>query len=151
MGPLSGNAHVPQVAPRALKGKSVRVFGRPDQPHSFTDVRDMGRALVAVAQAPQTWGRVWNAPTNPAVTQAQAVADVCRAAGKEPVKVRAWPAALLGLGGAVVPLLREMRETEYQFLAPYVVDSSAIERELGLEPTPWDEVCRATAEAAMRG
>jgi hypothetical protein len=38
-----------------------------------------------------------------------------------------------------------MRETEYQFQRPYVLDSSAIERELGLAPTPWDEVCRATA------
>lgn len=149
MGPLSTNAHIPQVAPRALQGKGVRVFGRADQPHAFTDVRDMGRALAAVAQAPGTWGRVWHAPTNPAVTQTQAVADVCRAAGREPVPVKAWPKALLGLGGAVVPLLREMRETEYQFLAPYVVDSSGIERELGLEPTPWEEVCRATAEAAL--
>jgi hypothetical protein len=55
---------------------------------------------------------------------------------------------LLGVGGAVVPLLREMRETVYQFERPYTLDSSAIERELGLTPTPWDEVCRATAEAA---
>jgi hypothetical protein len=40
-----------------------------------------------------------------------------------------------------------MRETVYQFQRPYVLDSSAITRELGLEPTPWDEVCRATAGA----
>ena len=148
MGPLDGNAHIPQVTPRALKGKPVRVFGRADQPHSFTDVRDMGRALAAVAQRPEAWGRVWHAPTNPARTQAETVADVCRSVGKAPVSVKAWPKALLGLGGSVVPLLREMRETEYQFLRPYVVDSSAIERELGLAPTPWDEVCRATALAA---
>jgi nucleoside-diphosphate-sugar epimerase len=145
MGPGITSAHIPQVTERALAGKTVRVFGKPDLVHSFTDVRDMGRALAAVAQAPETWGRVWHAPTNPAVTQAQAVADVCRAAGKEPVRVKAWPWALLGLGGRVVPLLREMRETEYQFRRPYVLDSSAIERELGLAPTPWDEVCRATA------
>ncbi|MCW2741069.1 MAG: NAD-dependent epimerase/dehydratase [Blastococcus sp.] len=145
MGPWITSAHVPQVTPRALAGKTVRMFGRVDLPHSFTDVRDMGRALAAVAQAPQAWGRVWHAPTNPAVTQTQAVADVCRAVGREPVKVKAWPWALLGLGGLVVPLLREMRETEYQFKRPYVLDSSAITRELGLEPTPWAEVCRATA------
>jgi nucleoside-diphosphate-sugar epimerase len=145
MGPGITSAHIPQVTARALAGKTVRVFGKPDLVHSFTDVRDMGRALAAVAQAPETWGRVWHAPTNPAVTQAQAVADVCRAAGKEPVRVKAWPWALLGVGGRVVPLLREMRETEYQFRRPYVLDSSAIERELGLAPTPWDEVCRATA------
>lgn len=148
MGPWITSAHITQVAPRALAGKGVRVFGSAHQPHSFTDVRDMGRALAAVAQAPHTWGRVWHAPTNAPRTQAEAIADVCRAAGRPPVPVRPWPAALLTVGGVFVPLLREMRETVYQFARPYVLDSGAITRELGLEPTPWDEVCRATAAGA---
>ncbi|WP_028645631.1 NAD-dependent epimerase/dehydratase family protein [Nocardioides sp. URHA0020] len=137
--------HIARVAPAALAGKTVRVMGRPDVLHSFTDVRDMARALVAVAAAPQAWGRVWHAPTNAPVTQAQALADVCAAAGREPVSVKAMPRAVLGIGGMLVPALREMRETAYQFERPYVLDSTAIERELGLTPTPWDEVCRATA------
>ena len=137
--------HVARVVPAALAGKTVRVIGRPDVPHSFTDVRDMARALVAVAGAPQTWGRVWHAPTNAPVTQAQAVADVCRAVGREPVAVKGLPRRPLAIGGLFVPAMRELRETEYQFQRPYVLDSSAIERELGLTPTPWDEVCRATA------
>jgi nucleoside-diphosphate-sugar epimerase len=137
--------HIARVAPAALAGRTVRVMGRPDVPHSFTDVRDMGRALVAVAGAPQAWGRVWHAPTNAPVTQAQALADVCRAAGRPSVKVKGFSRVVLGIGGRLVPVLRELRETEYQFQRPYVLDSSAIERELGLSPTPWDEVCRATA------
>lgn len=148
VGPWVTNAHIPQVTARALSGKSVRVFGSPDQPHSFTDVRDMGRALAAVAQAPRTWGRVWHAPTNAPRTQAETVADVCRAAGREPVTVRPWPRALLSVGGRFVPVLRELRETVYQFERPYVLDSGAIARELGLEPLPWAEVCRATALGA---
>ncbi|WP_122817280.1 NAD-dependent epimerase/dehydratase family protein [Nocardioides pantholopis] len=149
MGPGVASAHVAQVAPRALAGKAVRVFGRPDVPHSFTDVRDVARALVATAATPTAHGRVWHAPTGPARTQAETIGDVCRAVGRPPVPVRAWPGALLGVGGAVVPLLREMRETVYQFERPYLLDSSAIERELGLVPTPWDAVCRATAESAL--
>ncbi|GAA1770146.1 NAD-dependent epimerase/dehydratase family protein [Nocardioides hankookensis] len=137
--------HVARVAPAALAGRTVRVMGRPDVLHSFTDVRDMGRALVAVVGAPQTWGRVWHAPTNAPVTQAQAIADVCRAAGREPVRVKAFPRGTLSVSGVFVPVMRELKETEYQFKQPYVLDSSAIERELGLAPTPWDEVCRATA------
>ena len=154
VGPWVGpdTSHVVRVREAALAGRTVRVMGRPDQPHSFTDVRDMGRALAAVAQAPRTWGRVWHAPTNAPRTQAEVVADVCRAAGRAPVTVKGFPRWVLGVGGAVVPVLRELRETEYQFARPYVLDSSAIARELGLEPTPWDEVCRATAtgETASR-
>ncbi|MCW2796537.1 NAD-dependent epimerase/dehydratase family protein [Nocardioides sp.] len=145
MGADIASAHIPQVTPRALAGKGVRVFGSPYLLHSFTDVRDMGRALAAVAVRESAWGRVWHAPTNAPVTQAQAVADVCRSVGKEPVRVRPWPRALLGVGGRIVPLLREMRETVYMFERPYVLDSSAIARELGLVPTPWEDVCRATA------
>ena len=80
------------------------------------------------------WGRVWHAPDQPAASpRREAVADVCRAAGREPVRVKRLPAARCSASAAlVVPMLREMRETEYQFLAPYVLDSSAIERELGL-------------------
>lgn len=141
--PASG--HIARVTEAALAGKAVRVMGRPDVPHSFTDVRDMARALVAVAATPSSWGRVWHAPTNAPRTQAETIGDVCRAAGREPVPVKGFLRAVLGVGGRVLPVLRELRETEYQFTAPYVLDSSAIERELGLAPTPWDEVCRATA------
>ena len=149
LGPGVTVAHVPAVAARALEGRSVRVFGAADLPHSFTDVRDMARALVAAVAEPTAWGRVWHAPTNPARTQAETVADVCRSVGREPVRVRVWPAAMLPVGGLAVPFLRELRETVYQFQRPYVLDSSAAERELGLAPTPWEDVCRETALQAL--
>ncbi len=142
---VGDGGHIPRVTPRALAGKPVRVLGSPDQPHSWTDVKDMARALVAVAGTEKAWGRVWHAPTNPPRTQREAVADVCRAAGKEPVVVRGYPDLVLKVGGLVSPMLRELGETVYQFDRPYLLDSSAITRELGLEPTPWDEVCRRTA------
>jgi nucleoside-diphosphate-sugar epimerase len=149
LGPGVRDAHVPVVVPRALRGRKVRVFGAAHLPHSFTDVRDMARTLVVVAGRPEAHGRVWHAPTNPARTQAETAGDVCRAAGRVPVPVGTWPAVMLGAGGVVVPFLREMRETVHQFQRPYVLDSSAARRELGLVPTPWDEVCRATAATAL--
>jgi nucleoside-diphosphate-sugar epimerase len=145
MGAGVGSAYIPMAAPRAVAGRSVWLLGRTDVPHSFTDVRDMGRALAKVAVTESAWGRVWHAPTNPARTQTETVADVCRSVGKAPVRVHGVPRAVLNVGGLIVPMLREMRETIYQFERPYVLDSSAITRELGLAPTPWDDVCRATA------
>jgi nucleoside-diphosphate-sugar epimerase len=142
---VGDGGHIPRLVPRALAGKPVRVLGSPDQPHSWTDVRDMARALVTVAAREDAWGRVWHAPTNTPRTQREAVADVCRAAGRDPVEVRGYPAWALTAGGLVSPMIRELRETAYQFERPYVLDSSAIGRDLGLAPTPWDEVCRRTA------
>ena len=153
MGPgvSTSTGHIARVAPAALEGKTVRVIGRADQPHSFTDIRDMARALVLVAGEPSSWGRVWHAPTNAPRTQSEVIADVCHAVGREPGKVKPMPGFVLGVLGAVVPVLKELRETEYQFTAPYVLDSSDIENAFGLTPTPWDEVCLATAENALAG
>ena len=146
----TSTGHIARVAPAALEGKTVRVFGRPDQLHSFTDVRDMARALVLVAGEPSAWGRVWHAPTNAAKTQTEVLQDVAASVGRTIGKVKSMPHALLSVGGVVVPMLRELRETEYQFAAPYVLDSSDIEKTFGLSPTPWAEVCRATAENALQ-
>ena len=64
-------------------------------------------------------------------------------------KVKSVPHVLLSVGGAVVPLPGEPGETEYQFRAPYFLDPSAFQEPFGLAPTPWAEVCRATAENAL--
>ncbi|MFA6112190.1 MAG: NAD-dependent epimerase/dehydratase family protein [Candidatus Latescibacterota bacterium] len=144
-GPLGDHAHVPRVIPAALQGKAVRVIGSADQPHTWTDVRDMGRALVAVAGTESALGRVWHAPSNPPRTQAEAVNDILASVGRPPVRVRAYPKGMVWAVGLVDGQMRELRETEYQFARPYVLDSTAITAELGLAPTPWDEVCRRTA------
>jgi nucleoside-diphosphate-sugar epimerase len=143
--PLGDHAHVPRVIPAALQGRTVRVIGSADQPHTWTDVVDVGRALVATAGTESALGRVWHAPSNPPRTQAEAVNDVLASVGRKPVRVRAYPRPVLWAGGLFDGQLRELRETEYQFTRPYVMDSSAITAELGLAPTPWDEVCRRTA------
>ena len=65
--------------------------------------------------------------------------------GAKPVTVRGTPRAVLALATPFVPILRELRETLYQFTSPYILDSSAITEAFGLEPTPWGTVCRRTA------
>jgi hypothetical protein len=109
----------------------------------------MARALVLVAGEQSAWGRVWHAPTNPARTQTQVLEDIAASVGRTIGPVKSMPHVLLSVGGTVVPLLRELRETEYQFTRPYVLDSSEILERFGLAPTPWEEVCRATAENAL--
>jgi hypothetical protein len=49
--------------------------------------------------------------------------------------------------GLVWPLMRELRETEYQFRSDFVMDSSAAQAMFGLDPTPWEEIVAVTAAA----
>jgi len=148
---VGDGGHLPRLIPRALSGRGVRVFGSPDELHSWTDVRDMGRALARVTADESAWGRVWHAPTNPPRTQRQAISDICRSVGKDSVAVRGYPVAVLTVGSWLSPLIRELSETAYQFQRPFVLDSSAITRDLAIEATPWDEVCRSTATGQQAG
>jgi nucleoside-diphosphate-sugar epimerase len=142
------NGHLTRLLPRAAAGKGVWVMGSPDLPHSWTDVQDMGRTLVAAADRPESWGRVWHAPTNAPRTQRQGLTEVLGTIGKPAVTVRPMPLRALALVAKVHPLTRELLEMSYQFTRPYVLDSTAAQREFGLAPTPWDEVCARTATAA---
>ncbi len=80
VGPGIGeNGHVTRVLPAALQGKAVTVIGRTDRPHTYTDVQDVARTLVAAVGDPSSHGRTWNVPSNPPRTQEQALTDVLHA------------------------------------------------------------------------
>lgn len=133
-----------RVVPRLLAGKSVSVLGSPDQPHTWTYTEDVARLVVALAERPDAWGRAWHVPSNPARTQRQACADLAEVAGVPAPTVRSIPSVALRLLGLVNPTIRELKETRYQFDAPFVMASSAAENELDVRPTPWSAVLADT-------
>ncbi|WP_068153492.1 NAD-dependent epimerase/dehydratase family protein [Rhodococcoides corynebacterioides] len=138
------NGHVTRVLPAARAGRTAWVVDAADVPHSFTDVLDEARALIAVVDDPSTWGQVWHAPTNPPVTLRRAIGDVLEAAGLPPVPVRVIPRVVTRAGGLVVPMMRELNALSYQRTQHYEIDSTRSQETLRLAPTPWEEVCRRT-------
>ena len=145
VGPGIGeNGHITRVLPAALQGKAVSMVGRTDLPHSFTDVLDVARTLVASAADERAHGRTWMVPSNAPRSQRQALTEMLAAAGKPPVTVRRLPAGMFRALGLVVPMMREIAEMSYQWTAPYVIDDHESRAFFGIEPTPWDEVCRRT-------
>ena len=123
---------------RILAGKKPRWTGRLDQPHTFHFLPDIARGLLVLADHREAEGQVWHLPAAEPLTAQQFFDLVAQAAGR-PVPVHASIAspALLAVAGLFSPLLREMRETAYQFRAPFVIDSSKFEAAFGrLEPTP---------------
>jgi nucleoside-diphosphate-sugar epimerase len=129
-----------RVVPRLLAGRSVAVMKSADTSHTWTAIDDVARLLVTVALDERAWGRPWHAPSNPPRTQREAVGDLCRVAGLAPVTVKEHPELLIRAMGLVNPMMRQLPEVAYQFLNPFVLDSSAAQRTFGLAPTPWDDV-----------
>lgn len=143
---IGENGHVSRLLPAARRGKAAWVFGRKDLPHTFTDVQDVARTLIAATRDSSAHGQVWHVPSNAPRTQEQALADVLGSVGAPMVPMHTIPGAAVAAASAVMPFMRELRELSYQWTRPYVLDDRAARRQFGIEPTPWDEVCRRTAE-----
>lgn len=146
---VGANGHIPRQVAGAARGRTAWVIGHPDLPHTWTDVLDVGRALVAAAGRPETWGRVWHAPSQPPRSQRQALTDVLAAADRPPVPVRGLPRPALAVVGRFSPLVREIVPMDYIFRRPYVMDSARTQEAFGVEPTPWAEICRRTADGNL--
>ena len=144
-GPQVLNAHAGErMVPTVLAGRTMRVLGDPDAPHSWTYVPDLATAMIRAADDSSLWGGVLHAPTAPPLSQRQLVGLYAEAAGVPAPRVSGIPTWLLRAVGAVHRDTREIAEMAYQFDRPFVMDSSASQARLGLEPTPMAEGARRT-------
>ncbi len=140
-----GSALGDRVVPRVLAGKKVSVLGALDVPHSVSYMGDVANTLVTIAHDERAWGKPWHVPNAPAPTQREAVQAFANAAGTT-VKVTAVPKLALSALGLFVPMMRELKETWYQFAEPWVTDSTLTEQTFGLRATPLEEGAAATVE-----
>ncbi|WP_030242712.1 NAD-dependent epimerase/dehydratase family protein [Streptomyces sp. NRRL S-350] len=143
-GVTDGGHLASRAMPGLLKGRPVSVLGDPDAPHSWTYLPDVARALAEVAGEERAWGRAWHVPTAPAASARAMVERLAAEAGTAPVAVRRLPPVLLNAAGLFSPLLRELRETRYQFDRPFVMDSGAYETAFTVRATPLEEQVAAT-------
>ena len=138
-----GSALGERVVPRVLVGKKVSLLGALDVPHSISYMGDVANTLVTIAQDQRAWGKPWHVPNAPAPTQREAVDALAAAAGTT-VKVTAVPKPALTALGLVVPMMRELKETWYQFAEPWVTDSTLTEQTFGLRATSLADGAAAT-------
>ena len=146
-GPLVRNAHAGErLVPTVLAGRTMRVVGSLDEPHSFTYVPDLAAAMIAAASRPELWNTFLHAPTAPPVTQRQLVREVAAAAGVPVPRTAAIPARVIAALGLASRDMREIAETSYMFTRPFVLDSTASERRLGLAHTTLADGLAATVD-----
>ena len=89
-------------------------------------------------------------PSNEPLSQRQVIDDFARAAGVGQVRIGQIPSVVLRGMGLLWPLMRELRETEYQFRDDFVMDSSAAQATSGLKPAPWEEIVAVTVNPSSR-
>jgi len=146
----AATSHLGRALPRLVAGKRIRVLGDPDQPHSWTFVPDVGRTLAVLGTNERAWGRAWHVPSNPPATQRQMLVDTAVLAGVAAPRVSAIPDLVVQAVGVFSPMVRSLREVNYQFDAPFVIDASETESVFALTPTPLEPALTATLDALGR-
>jgi nucleoside-diphosphate-sugar epimerase len=149
LGPTAppSNGLLPLYADATLAGRPALVFGDPDAPHSWTAVDDIAATLDMLGRDERAWGSAWLVPSNPPVSVRELLRALGERAGTSEPQLRRMPRWALAVGGAFVPLLREVRGVQYQFDRPFVVDASDTTEVFGIAPTDWDALLDATAHA----
>ncbi|NNG36880.1 NAD-dependent epimerase/dehydratase family protein [Nakamurella aerolata] len=146
-GPLVRSAHAGErMIPAVLVGKTMRVVGSLDAPHSWTYVPDLAAAMIRAAVDQALWNTLLHAPTGPALTQRQLIEAVARAGNVAVPKMSTIPLWALRAAGVFSTDSRELAETGYQFARPFVLDSTRSERRLGLVPAPLQQALAATVD-----
>jgi nucleoside-diphosphate-sugar epimerase len=143
---IEGNSIISFVlAKPLLAGKRAYVPAPLDVPHSWTSTVDMARALVTVATDERAWGEAWLVPTNPPLTVRQLAQRFTRVNGLPEPKLTVVPYPVLWTTGLFSSMMRELRTTRYQFVRPFVLDSTLTERTFGLAPSDLDTVLKSVA------
>lgn len=128
-----------------LAGRTARVVGPPDEPHSWSYLDDIVTTLAAAASHRSDWGRAWHVPCSEARSLSAIARELPDAHGS-PGKVERYPSWFFALLAAVSPELRAVRESGYMFDSPFVIDAAETGRELGVSATPWEHAFAATVE-----
>ena len=118
-----------------VAGKKAQLMGSTNLLHSYSYIEDVGLAAAALGTHDKAFGQVWIAPHAPPQTQRHMVEEACRVLGVEP-RMSAVAPLMMRVVGLFAPAARASVEMMYEFTAPFVVDSSRIEREFRLSATP---------------
>ena len=124
-----------RVVGPVLAGKKAQILGSTAMPHSFAYSEDVGCAAALLGTNDRALGQAWIAPHAPARTQGEMLGEMRRVLGIDPPRSVMTP-FMMRMVGLFVPAARASVEMMYEFTAPFVVDSSRIEREFGLSATP---------------
>ncbi|MDJ0334097.1 NAD-dependent epimerase/dehydratase family protein [Salinibacterium sp. G-O1] len=137
------------VFAKAIAGGPMQWLGAKDQPHSFSFVPDVGRAMADLGTSDDAWGQVWIPPVTHPITVAEFSQQIWEAAGQTG---RAKVQAINGFGlkalALVMPMLKESLEMMYEFEKPWTVSSAKFEARFGWSATPLAQTIAESLAAA---
>lgn len=143
-GPRVTNSHMGErVFQNILNGKPASFLTQPDQPHSYTYIKDFAKGLVILGQHKEADGQVWHIPNAQTLTTREFIQLITDQV-EQPNQISTMPKPLLSLLSLFTPALKELKEMLYEFEAPFEVDHSKFENTFGDISTPLEQSIRDT-------
>jgi nucleoside-diphosphate-sugar epimerase len=127
----------------AIQGKTIKVMGNPDLPHTYTYVPDIGKALVTLGEREEALGQTWHLLSPQTVTTRNFICLVCNEASTVP-HIQAAPGWMMNASGLFNSMFREIAEIAYEFEEPFILDNSCFTRTFGDIATPLAEAIPTT-------
>jgi nucleoside-diphosphate-sugar epimerase len=127
----------------ALDGKTTRLLGKPDMPHTYSYLPDIARGLAILGERDEALGHAWHLPNAETLTSRRFVEMIYETAGNRP-QISATPKIVVRLLGLRDPIVGEMVEMLYEFEEPFVVDDSRFKTTFGNHATPLSEAIDTT-------
>ncbi|HEX3770197.1 MAG TPA: NAD-dependent epimerase/dehydratase family protein [Polyangiaceae bacterium] len=130
-----------------VQGKTARLWGDADQPHSYSYTPDVADGLVALGTSGERG--LWMLPVQPAQTTRAVVGRFAAALGR-PIAIGSIPVWLLRAVGVVWPMATEVAEMAYQWQQPFALEDRKFRTRFGAGATAWDEAIGATTAWAVQ-
>ncbi len=129
-------------------GKTVRLFGNINIPHTFTYINDFAAAMINVGNANDTFGQIWHVPNAPALSLDKWV-HLFEVITNKRIKKSDTPKFIIRIAGLFSPFIKELYEMAYQFEYPYLVNHEKYVSRFGNHATYPSDMVKETVEWYM--
>jgi nucleoside-diphosphate-sugar epimerase len=113
-----------------LPRRQLRWFGPPDRPHQFIHAADAAHAVRLVAGDARACGAVWHVAGAEPITGRELAALATRVTGRA-IRLQVLSPALINVLGLVNRDARGLRETQYLWAHPVMLDTRKFESHYG--------------------
>lgn len=116
------------------KNKSPQWIGKLDVVHSFTNTKDIGKAVALLGNSADAYNQTWHMPTYEGKMTSREWIELIMKSMNNNKKIQAMPVWLLGILGLFIPILKELKEMSYQLDRNYYFNSSKFNKEFHFTP-----------------
>lgn len=138
---VQGSLLTQSVYNNLLKNKNPQWIGKLEVLHSFTNTKDIGKALALLGNTTDAYGQVWHLPTTDEKLTSRQWIELMMKAMNVQKKIQTIPTSMLGIIGLFVPILKELKDVSYQLDRDYFFNSSKFNKGFNFTPiSPGDGI-----------